>query len=112
MKIAVPSSGGKLCMHFGHCDVFDIFHVDSSSKKIINRETLTPPPHEPGVLPQWLSKLNVNCIIAGGMGSRAQQLFQQNKISVITGASSDLTETIVELFLNDKLITGTNTCDH
>ncbi len=112
MKIAIPSSGGKLCMHFGHCDVFDIFDVDSAAKTIIKKETHTPPPHEPGVLPQWLGTLSVNCIIAGGMGSRAQQLFQQNNISVITGAPSDSTEAIVNLFLNEKLVTGTNTCDH
>jgi predicted Fe-Mo cluster-binding NifX family protein len=112
MKIAIPSSNGKLCMHFGHCDVFDIFDVDSASKKVIKKETQTPPPHEPGVLPQWLSSQNVTCIIAGGMGGRAQQLFQQNNIQVITGAPSDSTESIVDLYLNDKLVTGDNTCDH
>lgn len=47
MKIAIPSTNGKVCMHFGHCDVFDIFEVDKAGKKIIKKETLTPPPHEP-----------------------------------------------------------------
>lgn len=112
MKIAIPSSNGKLCMHFGHCDVFDIFDVDGTGKKIIKKETMTPPPHEPGVLPQWLHSLDVTCIIAGGMGGRAQQLFQQNNIRVVTGAPSDSTESIVDLYLNDQLVTGENTCDH
>jgi hypothetical protein len=46
------------------------------------------------------------------MGARAQQLFQQINIQVITGAPSDSTESIVDLYLNDKLVTGDNTCDH
>lgn len=112
MKIAIPSTGGKVCMHFGHCDVFDVFEVDKVGKKIIKKESLTPPPHEPGVLPKWLATQDVECIIAGGMGSRAQQLFQQNNISVITGAPADTTESIIDLYLNEKLVTGSNTCDH
>ena len=112
MKIAIPSTGGKVCMHFGHCDVFDVFEVDKAGKKVIKKESLTPPPHEPGVLPQWLTSVNVSCIIAAGIVSRAQQLFQQNNISVITGAPADTTESVIDLYLNEKLVTGDNTCDH
>jgi len=112
MKIAIPVAGGKLCMHFGHCEQFVVFNIDQANKKIEGQEALTPPAHEPGVLPKWLSERGVNMVIAGGMGSRAVGLFQERNVDVITGAPAGSPESVVESFLNGTLITGTNTCDH
>ena len=112
MRIAIPLVQGKLSLHFGHCDQFAIFDIDDDLKKIINREDATPPGHAPGILPQWLHENNVNVIIAGGMGQRAQQLFTQNDIKVVTGVSGQTPEEFVSAFLEDKLETGDNICDH
>jgi ATP-binding protein involved in chromosome partitioning len=73
---------------------------------------VTAPPHEPGLLPGWLAKQGVNLIIAGGMGSRAQGLFQQNRIGVVTGAMESDPEKAVLSYLNGTLTTGSNVCDH
>jgi len=112
MRIAVPLAQSKLSLHFGHCDQFAIFDVDENLKKPINRNDAVPPAHAPGVLPKWLHENNVNVIIAGGMGQRAQQLFAQNNIKVVIGASSDSPEEIVTAYLQDTLETGDNICDH
>ncbi len=112
MRIAIPLAQGKLSLHFGHCDQFAIFDIDDSLKKVINRKDATPPGHEPGVLPQWLGGIGVNVIIAGGMGQRAQQLFVQNDIKVVVGASGASPEEIVSAYLENKLETGDNICDH
>jgi len=112
MKIAIPVAEGKLCMHFGHCQQFALIDVDDNTREIKSESYSTPPPHEPGVLPAWLAEQGANCIIAGGMGMRAQSLFESNGIKVIVGASSDEPKIIVEQFLNDSLQTGQNLCDH
>ena len=112
MRIAIPLAQGKLSLHFGHCDQFAIFDIDDNLKKVINRKDTTPPAHEPGVLPQWLHENNVSVIIAGGMGQRAQQLFEQNEVKVVVGASSGTPEELVSAFLQDTLQTGDNICDH
>ncbi len=112
MKIAIPVAQGKLCMHFGHCEVFTIFDVDGDTKNIKNKVDITPPPHEPGVLPRWLSEQGANCIIAGGMGSRAKGLFEDMNITVVTGAPAGDPEAVVMSFLNDNLEIGPNACDH
>ncbi len=57
MKIAIPTVDGVLCPHFGHCQQFAIVNVDPETKSIKSSEMLTPPPHEPGVLPAWLSDM-------------------------------------------------------
>lgn len=112
MKIAIPVAGGKLCAHFGHCEQFKIFETDDVNKAILGSQNITPPQHEPGVLPRWLAEKGVNCIIAGGMGSRAAGIFQHYGVRVITGAPADEPSEIVLAFLHDKLATGANACDH
>jgi len=112
MKIALPTSGGKLCAHFGHCEEFTTFEIDGEKKEIIKSEILKSPPHEPGKLPVWLKEKGVTVVIAGGMGMRAQQIFSSQGVTVIVGASESEPERIVNDYLNDKLQTGSNLCDH
>jgi len=111
MRFAVPTYQGKLCAHFGHCEAFAIIDTDNNGN-IIKEVFENPPPHEPGVLPKWLSEKGVNCVIAGGMGSRAQQLFAQQGVKVVTGAQGEYPRDVVEQYLKGTLQTGANTCDH
>jgi len=111
-RIAIPVTGGVLSSHFGHCEVFALFDVDNEKKTIISRNDVTPPPHEPGAFPAWLRKQGADIIIAGGMGSRAQDLFADNDITVVVGASTVKPEQIVEDYLQGSLETGGNICDH
>ena len=99
-------------MHFGHCTSFALVEVDDQTKKILGREDITAPPHEPGLLPPWLAKQGANMIIAGGMGQRAQGLFTENGIRVVVGAAAETPETLVRQYLAGTLATGENVCDH
>lgn len=110
MKFAIPLADGKLTAHFGHCQEFAI--IDVEENEITKKETLVPPPHEPGVLPSWLHSLGANVIIAGGMGGKAIDLFKQNDINVIIGAPALEPEELVRSYLNNTLAAGANVCDH
>jgi len=110
MRVAIPVAEGKLTAHFGHAAHFAIVHV--RDRRIKDKEIVTPPPHEPGVLPKWLGELGVDVIIAGGMGQKALSLFEENGIQVHIGAPSLSPEELVEQFLSDTLTTGENVCDH
>jgi Mrp family chromosome partitioning ATPase/predicted Fe-Mo cluster-binding NifX family protein len=112
MKIAIPMADGKLTTHFGHCESFALVDVNTIERKIIKREDIIPPPHEPGLLPPWLAERGVNMIIAGGMGQRAQGLFAQSGINVVVGAPADTPEQLVCDYLSGTLQVGANTCDH
>lgn len=111
MKIAIPIVDGVLSAHFGRCEQFAIVETDPESKKIIKSETLTPPAHEPGVLPTWLSQMGCTTIIAGGMGGRAIGMFRQSGIEVVIGAPNRKPEEIVTAYLNGEFTTGANPCD-
>lgn len=110
MKIAIPLAEGKLARHFGHCTLFAFMTVPTGG--IVVREDVVPPPHEPGLLPVWMSEHQVTHIIAGGMGQRALQLFAEKEIAVVVGASSKSPEELVALYLAGKLESGANACDH
>ncbi len=110
MKFAIPLAEGKLTAHFGHCQEFAL--VDVEDNEIKNKETIVPPPHEPGVLPKWLHDLGTTVIIAGGMGGRALDLFAQNDIKVVVGAPTETPEELVRQYLDNKLEAGANVCDH
>ena len=110
MKFAVPLANGKLTEHFGHCREFALIEV--AENEILNKQILPPPPHEPGVLPNWLHELGADIIIAGGMGQRAISLFNEKGIKVITGAPPLDTDELVKQYLNQTLLTSGNVCDH
>ena len=46
------------------------------------------------------------------MGQRAVSLFNQQNIQVIIGAEEKPARILAEEFLEDKLTTGVNACDH
>jgi ATP-binding protein involved in chromosome partitioning len=112
MKYAIPVSGGVICPHFGHCEHFALIDVDETRKEIIKKELIPAPEHQPGLLPQWLAEKGITHIIAGGMGMRAQNLFQENGIQVVVGALENDPEKAVLGHLNSSLATGGNICDH
>ena len=112
MRIAVPVSNGRLAQHFGHCEKFALVDVDLDTKTITASTEVEAPEHQPGLLPPWLKERGVNVIIAGGMGSRAHSLFQAASIEVLTGAPAESVATIVWQYLDGKLVTGENACDH
>jgi ATP-binding protein involved in chromosome partitioning len=112
MRYAVPVSNGKLAAHFGHCEHFAFIDVDESTKAIVSKELVASPGHQPGLLPEWLAEEGVSTVIAGGMGSRAQALFRENRIQVVVGAMGHNPEQIVLDHIQGTLATGDNVCDH
>ncbi len=110
MRFAIPTNNGTLCQHFGHCKAFAL--IDVEGDRIVNETYVDAPEHQPGLLPEWLGQKGVNWVIAGGIGSRAKDLFAARGINVVAGAQGQYPREIVERFLNKTLETGVNTCDH
>ena len=108
-RFAVATDGDVVAPHFGRCEAYTI--VDIEDGQLGGQERIGNPGHEPGFLPAYLAERGVNCIIAGGMGPRAQQLFEQREIRSVVGVSGAIADTI-ELLLRGALRGGESTCDH
>ena len=110
MKIAIPLAEGKLCAHFGHCEEFAIISVEDG--KVIDQQMMTPPPHAPGVIPNWVADQGCTDIVVGGMGEAAIAIFRQRGIRVLCGAPVDTPENLAARYLRRELIDSGSTCDH
>ena len=112
MRIAIPVSQGNLDPHFGHCKFFTLIDVDPEGRKIITSTTVDAPPHEPGLLPAWLAKQGTDVVLAGGMGSRAIQLFTDQGVKVIVGVPQLDPDSLAIAYLAGEIGEGANACDH
>ncbi len=109
-KIAIPVVEGKLSAHFGHAPVFYVYHTEEN--KIIKEQMEIPPPHEFGVIPNWLAEIEVTDLITGGIGPKAVDILNAKSINVFTGAPTENPQEIIKDFLSGSLKTSANMCNH
>lgn len=107
-RLAIATDGDFVSQHFGRCQSYTI--VDIKDGKIIKKELIDNPGlegHEPGVIPRFLHQMGVSFIIAGGMGPRAIDFFNEFGIQTVVGVSGDIKHTI-EKFIAGELQGGRN----
>ena len=110
MKICIPTSEGKLCGHFGHCDSFTFAEINLETKEILSIEEKIP---EEGISCQsasWISEQGTNKVLAGGMGGRPLMTFAQNGVEVVAGCPELPIKEVLEKYLSNTLETGENAC--
>jgi predicted Fe-Mo cluster-binding NifX family protein len=95
MKAAISTDGKFVSAHFGRCPSFTLVETDGG--RIVKKEMIDNPGHHPGFLPQFLHERGVECIIAGGMGARAQTLFDEHGIRTVMGAAGTVDDVIAAL---------------
>lgn len=107
MRIAIACEGSNVSGHFGHCEGFMVYDLNDNA--VSNKEFIENPGHKPGFLPVFLKDKNVNKVIAGGMGGRAQQLFEENGIEVIVGAKGSCEDNLAS-YMNGGLVSTKSVC--
>ena len=107
MKMAISTDGRYVSAHFGRCPQFTIIKVEDG--ELVGKEVIDNPGHHPGFLPQFLRERGVSCIIAGGMGMRATQLFDQAGIQTIVGITGEIDE-VIDQILKGTLKGGESLC--
>ncbi len=97
--------GAKISDHFGRCPYFTLVEVEDEKCEIKNTEVIENPyynDHAVGAVPGFINKQNVNIMVSGGMGRRAQGFFEEFGIKTVTGFSQTV-ETAVEKYFEGKL---------
>jgi predicted Fe-Mo cluster-binding NifX family protein len=108
-KIAVATDGAEVAQHFGRCSAYTL--VETKDGTVVDQTVIPNPGHQPGFLPRFLAEKGVNCVIAGGMGPRAQNLFAEQGINTIIGVTGPVAEAI-ESYLSGSLVGGDSLCEH
>ncbi len=107
MRIAISTDGNFVSAHFGRCPYFTILEIEGN--KLIKKELIENPGHQPGFLPEFLKQKGVECIIAGGMGQRAAGLFAKLGIKTIVGATGRVDD-VIDQILRDTLKSKESLC--
>ncbi|PKM83125.1 MAG: dinitrogenase iron-molybdenum cofactor [Firmicutes bacterium HGW-Firmicutes-14] len=107
MKIAIAMEGNTVSEHFGHCENFYV--ADIENKEVKNPQVIANPGHVPGFLPKFLAEKKVECIITGGIGAKAIELFNEMGIEVITGARGTAEE-VVPGYIRGELVSTGSVC--
>lgn len=105
--IAAEDSMGlnsQVSAHFGRCPYYILVEVeDDEIKRVSNVENPYYTSHgQPGQVPNFIKQQEAEVIIAGGMGPRAIEFFNQLGIEAVTGANGRVADAISS-YLKDNL---------
>lgn len=110
MKIATTYENGQIFQHFGHTEQFKIYNV--KDEKIVSSEVVDTNGSGHGALADFLSALNVDVLICGGIGGGAQMALTQAGIKLFGGVQGDA-DRAVESFIAGVLAYDPNAkCEH
>lgn len=109
MTVAIASDGEMVSAHLGHCAEFAFF--DITDGVVGAKETEPNGDHQVGMLPGPLRSRKVDCVIAGGMGMRAQQNLSDAGISFILGVTGRV-EDAAAAFAAGEIEPGESLCNH
>lgn len=109
MKLAISTDNNQVAKHFGRCTAYTIVEIED--EKVKEKKVIPNPGHAPGAIPKFLNGKGCDLIIAGGMGRKAQEFFQNFGIDWIIGVQGDV-EQVIRNFINNDLEVGDSTCTH
>ncbi len=108
IKIAIPLENGQLSEHFSQATHFRLFQVQGDQVLSVAEES--SPPHEPGVIPQWMSEQGVDTLIAGCISAQARDIFLSKGVQVVSGAPLLPVEELVQAFVTARLVSTGHVC--
>lgn len=109
MRLAIATENGAVAAHFGRCASYTLVDIEEGHE--VSRSIVANPGHEPGRIPAFLHEHGVDVIIAGGMGQRAQELFDSMGIEQVIGAQGSV-DAIVSDCIDGTLEGGESLCSH
>lgn len=116
MKVVLASDDpkgleGSLSPHFGRCPYYTVVEIEDG--QVLEVKVVENPyyrSHAPGVVPHYIKSLGADVIIAGGMGPRAIEMFEQFGIEVVTTGWQAPVGEVLQAYLEGNL-RGVRACE-
>ena len=111
-KIALPTRGGVIDNHFGHCEFYTILTINDENQ-IVSTETI-PSPQGCGCKSNIANKFEedgVTVMLAGNMGPGALQKLADHGIEVVRGCSGAVMD-VAKAYLAGELQDSGIGCQH
>ena len=110
MKIAVPYEDGLVFQHFGHTGQFKVYDVENG--QITGEQVVAPTGGGHGALAGFLSGLEVDTLICGGIGAGAQEALAQAGIRLFGGVTGGADEAVRALLAGTLNYQADVRCSH
>jgi len=110
MKIAVAYDNGNVFQHFGHTEQFKIYDV--SDDKIVNTQIADTLGNGHGAIAGFLSELNVDVLICGGIGNGAKEALADMGIKLFGGVSGNADKAVEDFIFNRLVYNSDISCSH
>lgn len=111
-KIALPTRGGMIDDHFGHCEFYTVVTVDDENRIVLTEAF--PSPQGCGCKSNIASKLQqdgVRVMLAGNMGAGALNKLSECGIQVIRGCHGAVLD-VVQAYLRGEVQDSGVACSH
>ncbi|MHC1630789.1 MAG: NifB/NifX family molybdenum-iron cluster-binding protein [Methanotrichaceae archaeon] len=90
MKVCIPTMGNRgldeiISAHFGYAETFTIVDTETNEIKVVHNTS----EHKGGIglPPEIIAENGAHIMLAGGLGPRAVQMFEQYGVDVFVGAT-------------------------
>ena len=110
MKIAVTYENGQIFQHFGHTEQFKVYDVEDG--KITASRVVDTNGSGHGALAGFLTALQVDTLICGGIGGGARQALDAAGIKLYGGALGDADEAVKALLSGSLSFDPDVQCSH
>lgn len=100
MRVAVTYENGHVFQHFGHTEQFKLYDVEDH--QIQRMQIISANGQGHGALAEFLSDLDVNVLICGGIGGGAQTALNQANIKIYGGVSGNADD-VVNAYVRGEL---------
>ena len=107
MRIAVTYENGQIFQHFGHTEQFKLYDVENGQ---ISELGIIGSGH--GALAGFLSQMNADVLICGGIGGGAQAALAQAGIALYAGVSGSADAAVAALLTGELVYAQGATCSH
>lgn len=110
MRIGVTYEAGQIFQHFGHTEQFKIYDIDGG--QVVSSEVVDTNGSGHGALAEFLSALQVDILICGGIGGGAQMALASAGIQLYGGVSGTADEAVDALLAGNLAFNPNVKCNH
>jgi len=110
MRIAVTYENGQIFQHFGHTEQFKLYDVENGQISELGIIPTNGSGH--GALAGFLSQMNADVLICGGIGGGAQAALAQAGIALYAGVSGSADAAVAALLTGELVYAQGATCSH
>ncbi|HEY8909414.1 MAG TPA: NifB/NifX family molybdenum-iron cluster-binding protein [Desulfosporosinus sp.] len=111
-KIAIPSNGEVVDAHFGRAAAFTVFEIEGIEARKVEILSATGLQHQHEGLASMFKSSGVEVLVCGGIGGGMINGLNAVGLSVVTGASGNVTDVATSYAKGNLVSTGTICQEH